>query len=78
MIEHGRPLRCSIIHGPTLSKYLARSSLVIEPSPSSGQSILSGRLRSTPITTPALEEAAASCRLLPMTAGSRLGDLGLC
>ncbi len=32
MIEHGRPLRCSIIQAPTLSKYFARSSLVIAPS----------------------------------------------
>ena len=31
MIEQGRPLRCSIIQPPTLSKYFARSSLVIAP-----------------------------------------------
>src|SRR5450631_540309 len=60
IIEDGRPSiiqdgRPSIIQAPTLSRYIARSSLVTGPCPSSGHGILSGRLRGTPMTTPALE-----------------------
>ena len=55
MMEQGRPRMCSIIREPTRSKYLARSSLVTAPWPSSGQSSLSARLRGTPMITAAEE-----------------------
>src|ERR1700709_2079111 len=64
IIEHGRPFRCSIIQAPTLSRYIARSSLVTGPCPSSGHKILSGRLRGTPMTTPALEVVDALADLV--------------
>ena len=62
MMEQGRPRMCSIIRGPIRSKYLARSSLVTAPWPSSGQSSLSARLRGTPMITAA--EEAAACFLM--------------
>src|SRR3954452_9469536 len=51
-IEHGQPLRWTIIHSPTASKYCARSSLVTpSPSPQSAHSTLSGFENVTPITS---------------------------
>src|SRR5215203_3235482 len=62
MIEHGLPLRCSIIQGPTRSKYCA-SSIFEYPGNLSpgGQSILSGLEMTVPSTT--LPSVFSRCRL---------------
>ena len=51
MTEHGLPARCSIIHGPTSSRYRARSSLVTAGRPClAGHRAFSALEMETPIT----------------------------
>ena len=74
MIEHGLPLRCSIIQGPTRSKYCA-SSIFEYPGNLSpgGQSILSGLEMTVPSTT--LPSVFSRCRL-PACGSFALREVG--